>query len=274
MSKSDYRAIGAWDVRGGSITGSAHLRNGDGREDAYWVEQSKDHLMIAVADGCSSDRFAALGAALAAPLAVQVASRLLSTWPAPVDGPQWMDFLAVLRDNVGARFHASAVKMLGALRGQSVSDFNTTLVTAVVSAPWVAVLAIGNGTVVARSAGEHLDLLLPPYTYNADSYGNSFGEPPTKFVTTPGLAEHARLVVGRIPDLDAIAVCTDGMDEVTLENAGGGAALPSNQFYRTLFQWTADRQAREVDLLRLLIRQDVESRSSDDRTIVLAVKAR
>lgn len=256
-----------WSLRASSVTGSAHLRHAGGCEDAYAVASTDQALIVAVADGCSSARFAAAGAALAAPLAVTVVEKLLAAQEPPDTGSGWHEFLNTALDLVASEFVANAAQTAVALGGRAAADLASTLVVAVVAGPWVAVLAIGDGTVVIRSGGEHLDLLLPPDSRYEDTSV-------TTFLTTPEVSRHARRLVGHVPDLDAVAVCTDGMDVATIEFAGGRAVRPAASFYPELFRWAADRNTEEADLPRLLVQKSLSDGTDDDRTIVLAVRAR
>lgn len=255
-----------WSVRAGAVTGSAHLRHGGDREDAYAVEHVGGALVVAVADGCSGARYSGLGAALAAPLAVRTARELLLARRPPQTGAGWRALLAALRDRVLDGFADAADALVATLGGTSADELATTLTAVVVAVPWVAVLAVGDGSVVLRGGGGHLDLLVAPDPPSGDSSV-------TEFVTTPGAELRARLIVARIPDLDAIAVCTDGMDEATLEFDGAEAVRPAASFYRRLFVWAADRESDEADLLRLLVEERIADRTEDDRTVVLAVRS-
>jgi len=263
-----------WRFLAGSVTGAEHARKGSGCEDSYAVSQSASGVIVAVADGGSGLRLSAVGSSLAASLAVQWAQSQLdgvdsAGWPADASG--WTTFAQHVLRGVLAAFAAMANGLSAAVPGAEPRDVGTTLTLVMAAHPWLAVVSVGDGFVVTRSGDDHLDLLLPPDpgTTTADVVRQQPGR--TTFITSPGAADAAQVAVARIPDLNGIAVSTDGLRELSLVHSGALAQHPHEGFFRPLFA-RADTGEDQTALLRLLASERVCELTSDDKTLVVGVR--
>ncbi len=263
-----------WRVRAGSMTGSAHLRHERGCDDAFAVRQRDGTLIAAVADGCSDERFSAIGATMAVSIAVEAADQVLgqigipaadARSPQAADGERWQLMLERLTVEVLSRFISAGRAVTGALGTQRLNTLATTLSVIVANRPWVAALSLGDGFVVIQAGDGHLDLLVRPE--------RSSDQESTTFVTTPEAHRRVQRQIAWLPDLAAIAMSTDGLEDSALEFAGSDPVRPFEKFFAPLFRWVATRSQDQDDteLLRFLASERVRQTTEDDTTLVLAV---
>src|SRR5580693_10323753 len=227
-----------WQFLAGSVTGAEHARKGSDCEDSYALSQSAGGVIMAVADGGSCLRLSAVGSSLAAALAIQCArSWLDGTGPAgwPADAVGWAACAREVLAGVLAAFAATAAGLSTAVPGAEPRDVGTTLTLVMAAHPWLTVVSVGDGFVVTRSGDGHLDLLLPPDSgaTTADVVRQQPGR--TTFLTSPGAADAAQVAVARIPDLNGIAVSTDGLRELGLVHAAALAPHPHEGFFGPIF---------------------------------------
>src|SRR5262249_40725370 len=206
------------------------------------------------------------GASLAATLAVSHTRALLSAGSSeelPSDAMSWHACVRKVVAEVLSTFAVAASDVASAVPGAALRDLGTTLTLAVACLPWLAIASTGDGFVVIRCGAGHLDLLMPPDSgaTTADVVG---GEPArTTFVTSPGAASAARILVAHIPDLSGIAVSTDGLRELGLVYAAALAQYPHEAFFGPVFA-RADAGGDETLLLRLLASEQVCKLTTDD----------
>jgi hypothetical protein len=263
-----------WRIVAGSVAGLDHAKNATCCEDSFAVRQANGTLILAVADGGSRLQLSAVGASLAATLAVSHTQTLLngdSGAGPPSDAPGWHDFITGVMKSVLATFAEVAGCISSYVPGAAARDLGTTLTLVVAATPWLAFASIGDGFAVVRSGADHLDLLLPPDS-EATTASVLAAEPGrTTFITSPGATDAMRIAVGRLPDLTGIAVSTDGLRELSLVYAAAVAQYPHEGFFRPIFE-RADSGADVAALLRLLASERVCELTTDDKTLVVAVR--
>lgn len=253
-----------WAVLAASATGRAHARASVGCQDAFAVDEIDGCLVLAVADGASCAPLAAVGAPLAASVAVRVAGSLLRAG-VPQDGPHWTVLLRSGLNETLRRFQSAAAAVCRDAGGGGPGDLATTLTLVLAKPPWIGVYAIGDGFVTIRSTDGNLDLLLAP----PDGTGRTAGA--TTFLTSAAALASANRLVARVPDLAGIAVSSDGMDTLMVEYAGARPQWPSETPFGKLFAWAAEPDADEMRLARLLASAGVCQLTEDDKTLVVAV---
>jgi hypothetical protein len=263
-----------WRIVAGSVAGLDHARKACCCEDSFAVRQANGTLILAVADGGSRLQLSAVGASLAATLAVSCTHALLdgdTGVEPPSDAPGWHGFITSAMENVLAAFAEVAGRISSSVPGAAMRDLGTTLTLVVAARPWLAFASIGDGFAVVRSGTDHLDLLLPPDSLATTASVLAQEPSRTTFITSPGAADAMQVAVGRIPDLTGIAVSTDGLRELSLVYAAAIAQHPHEGFFRPIFE-RADSGADVAALLRLLASERVCELTTDDKTLVVAVR--
>ncbi|MEV4721250.1 protein phosphatase 2C domain-containing protein [Micromonospora noduli] len=253
-----------WSVLGGSAAGGAHVRAGISGQDAYAVHEVDGTLLLVTADGAGSRRCAGTGASLVVTLAVQLLVPLLGDQP-PTSAAAWSGWLDLVGERLFRRFRRAARALARAVGGIEPDDLATTVTVVVARPPWVAVLAVGDGLVVVRAAGGHLDLLLAP-PGGADRQPGA-----TTLLPNARAGEQARRLVARLPDLTGLAVCTDGLDSLLVEYDGSRPCQPGAAVFAQLFTLVDGAETDPSTLVRLLNGRRVSSLTDDDRTLLLAV---
>lgn len=263
VDKSDAR----WLVPvGASVPGHSHLAVGEGGQDAWRVARGPDDrtLCLVVADGAGTRSRSAEGAHLAAALAAGLLERYLVRLP---DSPRaWRELLELVMRHIRARFIKDAVG-----RGQDGDPrpFATTLTFAIVVHPWVGIASVGNCFAVARTtvdagSGFHLVLEPPP---PVGEYASG-----TTFLTSDDALDLARYRVLHSPDLDGLALCSDGCIESAVMYLDGAPSRPNPPFFAKVFA-AADEGGRAASrLLPLLSTGVVAASDGDDKTVVAVAR--
>jgi hypothetical protein len=240
-----------WRVLAASVTGRSHAAIGKGNEDAVQaVRLAGGTLMLAVADGAGSAGRAGEGAQLAVATAVEALSGELGR--------------KGLEESLRSALDEVRRAMAGRSRELRVRprDFACTLLLAVVHGDTVAVLQLGDGAVVGRADG--WQRLVRPQR------GRYAGE--TVFVTSRGAAGLAEVEVHPLERVEALALLSDGLEPVATDIASG---RPHSPFFDPLVAFAAAQRTEadlEAELARFLRSDRVQSRSSDDLSLILALR--
>jgi hypothetical protein len=255
----------SWRATGASVPGARHLDAGRPGEDAYahaLVGRRADApavLVLAVADGAGSAARAVEGAAIAAGAAVAAATALLAPG-APDSAAAWSALAATLLTTT-LRRHAGAAGVL-APPGQP-GDLASTLTCALVAPPWLCLVSVGDGFVVVRRRDGSLHLVVAPRR-EADAWANE-----TFFLTSPQARERARSVCLWDPELDAVALSTDGLLAAALRD--GSPPRPEPAFLGPLIEHARDTSDAQELHRYLLADEAVAATTDDDRTLLVGV---
>jgi hypothetical protein len=241
-----------WRVLAVSVTGRSHAAIGKGNEDAVRAARlAGGTLVLAVADGAGSAGRAGEGARLAVATAVEALSGELG------------------REGLAESLRSALSEVRRAMAGRSRElrvrprDFACTLLLAVVHGDAVAVLQLGDGAVVGRGADGWRRLV-------GAQRGRYAGE--TVFVTSRGAAALAEVEVHPLESVGALALLSDGLEPVATDVASG---LPHSPFFDPLVAFAAAQRTEadlEAELARFLGSDRVQTRSSDDLSLVLALR--
>ena len=249
-----------FEIAGGSIPGSAHVRAGRNNQDAFaWLE-SEEGVVAVVCDGCSSAPHSEVGAKLAARLFARTLLRELASDEPP---PARL-----------ARAHQETTDALGRVAGmlacegkeaaRAVHDFFlTTAIGVMVDAACATTFAIGDGIAVLNGEPH----VFGPFPANEPPYlgyglleGNGDARPTLKVGPSVPTEAFESVLVGTdgVLDLDALA-------ERTLETEGGSVG-PLRQF------WENDGFFRNPDRVRrrlTVINRALQGALADDTTLVV-----
>lgn len=248
---------GTWLAVGTSVIGTSHMARQGVCDDAHFGAALDDGtLLLAVADGAGSAVRSAAGALRAVQSAVAyLANRLASARPGHAS-----DWEELLRETL-----AATQKQVAALAdetdGARLRDFATTLLLAAANTDHVATLQVGDGAIVLRSIHGTLEVLSPAAT---SEYINE-----TNFLTSESGLRDALITVRPAQAIDAMALLTDGVEFLAIEQASNTAHAP---FFAPLFQFAADPEADAEQIAAMLASDRVNERTDDDKTLVLAAR--
>jgi len=247
-----------WQVIGTSVPGTAHIKHDLPCQDAHgFLTLSQGGVVVAVADGAGSASHAEQGAlcAVQTPLAL-LKTRLASALPA--DQEAWETLLAQAFATT-----REALEKLAGTEAIPLRELATTLTLVIVTPTWLVTGQIGDGFAVAHTGKGELFACTEPQK------GEFASE--TYFLTMDGALDH---VDGRVYALSvaAIAVLTDGLFRLAVQLP---ANTPHPPFFSPLLAFPgkmAGTQTAQEQLAAFLRSERVNTRTDDDKTLVLAAR--
>jgi hypothetical protein len=246
-----------WQVAAARKCGSLHEASGRNCEDAYWVVQPKPGvLVIGVADGAGSAKFAEIGANVAVENGVaQVCSGLTQAGDA-LDAPT---LRRILEEAMAAAL--SAVQMEATTRRVDCQELASTMILVIALREFIAAAQIGDGAiVVADQANGMFSLTTPP----PGEYLNE-----TVFLTSQDALQTKQVKVW-CGHASGVAAFSDGLQMLCLK---WPAFEPHAPFFTPLLDFvrsTTDEAAGASELTSFLHSERVGKRTDDDVTLVLA----
>lgn len=251
----------SWRFVSSSVAGTSHLRQSLPCQDNCFVADAtgadgSNWLIAIVSDGAGSARHAEIGAEFAC----EVGGRFVVEAVGSAD-VEMSDALAHgILNTIRCAIEAEATRA-----NTGVRDFACTLVGAVVGPKQALFFQVGDGAVVIRRE-EKFECVFWP---DSGEYANM-----TYFVTDELAQEHLHVQVESPPA--EIALMTDGLQRLALVFADQSVHEP---FFRPMFQTLHGARAEDCDqlsesLAMFLASENVNIRTDDDKTLVLAVKAR
>lgn len=255
----DQSLSARWRLIQACAEGTSHQGTGVPCQDSCFSdiieEGDASALVIAVADGAGSSLYGGEGAEHACVAAFDAVARWarhagLSASPSGDDLSAWAGHI---HDGLEAKAQE---------KGSVSREFACTLLVAVCTTTWSAFLQVGDGAIVVRDAQG----LRPVFWPDAGEYANT-----TYFVTDARYAEHLMVITGAAP-VDDVAVMTDGLQRLALNFVDRSAHAA---FFEPLFRALRQQPFNEVpaveaSLQALLDSPSVNSRTDDDKTLVLA----
>lgn len=271
-----------WRVSGASVAGPAHLRDGRPCQDAHCHarDDGTGALLLAVADGAGSREWSAEGAVLAVGTAVDAFRAALHAG-APQGADEWSAFLHASTDRIYERFIGAATQVATiahrglvrrpAPRGQAAdADLLATTLTAVVLLPpWLGMVSVGDGFVVAQTGVNGLHLLTA-------QEGDREEPNETFFLTSWGSRGLARVEFLWDAELTGVALSTDGLAAAVLDYGDparpGVPVRPHGSYFTPLFEHVRSQGPNAgAAVARDLLSADMAERGADDKTILVAV---
>lgn len=240
-----------------SLTGPGHAGEGTLCQDSHCVrvlgEGDSQILVACVADGAGSAKFSDIGSSLACAAVLDSAKAYAATM-AISEGLTRDDILSWCRD---AR---KRITNDAETRFCDPRDFATTLCGVVVTPSRTVLFQIGDGAIILKRHGAYGVAFWP----QSGEYANS-----TNFITSPEFEQRLDFHSTPGPFSD-IALITDGLERLALRF---DTRTPHAPFFEPLFR--ALRNSNDVgslneDLRRFLTSEPVQTRSDDDKTLILA----
>jgi len=258
------RDNGRWKVRGVSVTGYSHLRDGVECQDAHrhLHEPTTGAYVLAVADGAGSRPRSAEGATLAVGLAVEELGGRLARGGVPDDPDAWKRFLEDGFEAIVELFNTTTQRI-----GNSPGEFAATLTAVVLAPPWLGIVSLGDGIVLTGAepaedeSGLHLVMAAPP----AGQYVNE-----TCFLSSDGAYDQVEICCLHDPELEALLLGTDGVTPLAVKR-DGAAPRPNRTFVEPVLHSLVAR-SDPAEVARLLLEERLTRLSADDKTLLAAVR--
>jgi hypothetical protein len=248
---------GGWRLAAAQKRGTSHEATGEVCQDAYSLAMlSPETLVIAIADGAGSARYAEDGAGL-------VVSHGIGALCARLDGAGTALDETILKDilHEGMVAARNAVEAEASVRQVSAHDLAATLILLIARPELIAAAQVGDGAIViADETGKIIGLTLPPL----EEYINE-----TTFITSAEALRTAQTIVWRGRAVQ-LAAFSDGLQLLCLK---WPKRLPHEAFFSPLFHFmgnmTDELQAGH-ELGSFLSSERIKELTDDDLTLVLA----
>jgi len=249
-----------WNIFGISVDGPSHQKNQTVCQDACnYSIITQNVAVISVADGLGSVRFPEIGASLATTFSVDYVKEHIEELLESENGNE--EFLTTFYRNLieNTRIH---LKEAAIEKGCEFDDLASTLLVVFLNGSTASIAHIGDGAAVVK-IGEQYELLSEP---EQSEYSNEVYP-----LTTDQWEQHLR--IKQFEDIEAVAVFTDGCQSALLSKADD-IWKPYNEAFAYLFSWantkTDENQAKEE--IEIFLRTNMATKSSDDKTLVFAIK--
>ncbi len=243
-----------WAVVGESVTGTSHAGRGTPCQDALRYRPfgpAAEWLVVVVADGAGSAAHSEVGATLVCDELVNRVVTLPSTHPFC---REWaVELFAGVRNVVVTEAERRAVRP---------RELACTALLAVIGPDTAAFAQLGDGAIVTGDGTSYRTAFWPEPT----EYANA-----TDFLTDDRFADTIQFATTAEP-ITELAVLTDGLQRLALDFT---ARAPHPPFFRPLLRrlWeSADPEPLIEPFRGFLDSPAVNSRTDDDKTLVLAVR--
>lgn len=259
------RGDGRWRIRGVSVQGYSHLRDGIACQDAHrhGLERSTGAHVLAVADGAGSRERSAEGATLAVGVAVERFSDRLARDGVPSSADDWHVWLRAVFEEIVAEYRTTTERL-----GASSSEFAATLTVAVLAHPWLGIVSLGDGIVMVGAESDdgptslHLVMFTPP----AGEFANE-----TVFLSSSGAHDQVAIRCLHDPGLTALLLATDGITPIGVHRSGP-AQRPNRSFVEPVLASLTAERPDPTEVTRLLLDDRISRLSADDKTLLAAVR--
>lgn len=247
-----------WKCVGVSVTGTSHIKKQMPCQDSHlFRELPGGVLIIAVADGAGSAILSKQGSQLVVKEAVTYLSTAISLYRPESDGA-WKYFVSQAFVLAYAKLIQHALK-----QRKPVREFATTLQIVVTTEHWTVSAIIGDGTAVVLATDDSIHSIMTP---QRGEYASE-----TNFVTGSSSMHHVDIKVWKCP-AQGVAVLTDGIVHLSINEQNN---QPTFRFFMPFFKFlvaTRSQQQAETHLVQFLESDQVNSKTDDDKTLVLALR--
>jgi protein phosphatase 2C-like protein len=240
-----------------SLQGPSHFADGSPCQDCHCVRvfgaEAEETLVACVADGAGSAKFSDVGSSMACAAILENSATYFDS-KGGFDELQLEDVLSWC-DDARSRIRGEA-----STRDCGVRELSTTLVVAIIAPQRAYFFQIGDGAIVVGNHGVYGVVFWP----QSGEYANT-----TNFITSDEYRSRLDFLTtsGRLSD---VALFTDGLERLALRF---DSQTPHAPFFEPLFRTV--RAADDLNILneqlrRFLGADSVQSRSDDDKTLILA----
>ena len=238
-TRNSWRAVAV------SKIGAAHVLANMPCQDASRCFARDNVLVACVADGAGSARYSDEGARVAVDEFVAVSQDLLRS------GDELDSAEIVSRAFEAARLAVQDIAE------SHLKDYATTLLGLVSRKDSFAAIQVGDGAVIVD--GEVV----------VDSHEGEYANE-TKFITNPDVAPS---IFSDCIEIRRVAIVTDGLENLVLAN-NGYQRTPHGPFFESMYEWLHrfDEPDRTAQLAEFLVSERVRSRTTDDVTLLLAMR--
>jgi serine/threonine protein phosphatase PrpC len=273
----EVRSGTSWRIVTASVIGPGHVRANLPNQDRLIVHPvDARSCLYAVADGAGSRSRSDQGAEFAVTAASEAADSVFKSRRLPPGLNEWCTAMEEFRAFCNRRFDRYVNEAAQEIRASEASptsveklrgEFATTVLTVVAAPPCFGYFSIGDCfLVVDRQPGEPALVVASPEREHAGA---------TTFMTSRDRDHHTSTGVIVDDRIRAIALCSDGVAEGMLssrQGPDGKLQYVAPPEFRTYFDHFGNSRIDRNGLSAKLASADFAATSSDDKTIVMAVR--
>jgi len=245
-------------IVGASVIGSSHLKSGQPCEDAFSYTQNGNMFAIAVSDGVGNTKFGGIGSNECVISIIDKVNQYFESHKFSEKKFSSKCFIVKL-----VRVGRNSLQLLANNNGCSINEYACTLILVIGTKESINVAHIGDGGVVAKRNGIHLELISAP---NATEYANTVYP-----ITMKGWEKKIQYSFN-VKNVNCISAFTDGCQSMTLKKKNNKYSVFSN-FYNPFFEYFEKLTVLEKGIRDLteLLKLKLSNYSDDDKTFVTVV---
>ena len=250
-----------WKTIKASAIGTSHLDSQTECQDSHKVdvvqtEDSNQYLIAVVSDGAGSAINSSIGSKTTCETLAELVTQSLKTDQDSAltenNATQWVQ---IVRDEIN---------IIAEKEDLEVREYACTLLCAVVSNKGALFFQIGDGAMIVSKFG----LMGIVFWPDNGEYANS-----TYFITDENAIDRLRILKVE-SNIDELAIFSDGIQNLALTNS---SKTPHYPFFNSMFEFlrkvkNADYDNLDKKLELFLQSENINSRTDDDKTLVLATR--
>lgn len=249
-----------WKTLHHSVAGTSHLLTGTPCQDCCAVRQFELEgqwaLLAVCSDGAGSAKYAEQGSALVCEQFIQIVETELRAGLSPekITRKLAVEWAGRIR---------SAIKDVSSQMGCELRDLAATFLGTILLPGCACFFQIGDGAIVVKS-GDHWEVIFWP---QSGEYINT-----TNFVTDDNFDSKLEFLTRSQDATSALAMFTDGLERLILQTSDRTVHTP---FLQPMFQSMAEHDIEQLSepMRGFLSSQQVNDRTDDDKTLILAVRS-
>lgn len=250
-----------WKIAQAAVEGTSHIASGSPCQDECFADNvqisGEDYLIGIIADGAGSALRGGRGASLACEVLLRnIESTLTKKHISRIEHPDVETFVLQTR---------SALNIEAGSQHLSIRDYACTLLCSIVSSERAIFFQVGDGAIIA-SKENIFGVVFHP---DNGEYVNM-----TNFITQEDVLEHLSVEISDCSNFSSISMFTDGLQGLAINLA---SMVPHVPFFepmlKTLKQYSEDNEVDfNAKLMQFLQSENINSRTDDDKTLILAIK--
>lgn len=250
-----------WKIIRASVIGTSHLENDTECQDSCWAdcvrtESGNGYLVTVVSDGAGSSLYGGVGSDITCEI---LASSITSSLEKKQDDSLTEENVIEWVKDVRRKIYTIAEE-----KNLTARDYACTVLCSIITETIALFFQIGDGAIVVSKS----DVLGVVFWPDSGEYANS-----TYFITDKDAISNLRVTVVK-SNISEIALFSDGIQNLALSYK---EKIPFNPFFDPMFNILRKRKKTNCDdldeqLKLFLSNKEINSRTDDDKTLVLATK--
>ncbi len=247
-----------WKVISDSVRGTSHEQSGEPCQDTCssgeYICSGESVLMVVCSDGAGSAKYAEQGSHITSDTFTQAAREWITSHDFLPNRDDILEWIVKIRTKL--------ISSAKSAESSCIRDFASTLVAGLIAEDSAVFVQIGDGAITVLRDASYVPVFWP----QSGEYANT-----TCFVSDDNFPESLRYCRFEIR-IDELALFTDGIERLALNFTNKSVHSP---FFYPLFSTlreASDPNSLMVPLHTFLRSDSVNSRTNDDKTLILATR--